>query len=63
MQILIKMFAKYNSHNSYKDFIIKIIKAFIRKKIFPKTHLLNNLRCESHRWTIARAIKIQKKFM
>lgn len=46
-----------------KDFIIKIIKAFIRKKIFPKTHLLNNLRCESHRWTIARAIQIQKKIM
>ena len=46
-----------------KDFIIKVIKAFIRKKIFPKTHLLNNIRCESHRWAIARAIKIQNKIM
>ncbi len=37
-------------------FLIKLIKAFLKKKRFPTSHLLNNLRCESHRWAISRAI-------
>lgn len=45
------------------DFIKNVIKAFVKKKRFPPTHLINNIRCESHRWTILRAIKIENSIM
>ena len=38
-------------------FIKRILKCFLRKKSFKTEHLINNLRCESHRWCICRALK------
>jgi len=49
-------------HNPFSKGVIKsIVKGIQGKDFFPKTHLLNNLRCESHRWAITRALKITKK--
>lgn len=38
-------------------FLKRILKYFLRKKSFKIEHLMNNLRCESHRWCICRALK------
>ena len=37
----------------------RILKYFFKKKSFKVEHLVNNLRCESHRWCICRALKNQ----
>lgn len=42
-------------------YIKTIIKSLLNPKCTNKSHFINNLRCESHRWCIIRALKLLKK--
>ena len=44
--------------SSLKSLIRESIELILKRRSYNQTHLLNNLRCESHRWVISRGIKL-----